>query len=162
MKLNILGTGALAFCLSASLPAFAEISEGDAEVAASFSISMPDEGDDTTTFIGSYGVMMSDTVQAEAGLFYAESAGLSFGQLSLGGEFYPAPRAELMPYLGGGYSLSIGDFDDSDFFNLRAGVKTFVSESTTVFAEVIRLEAVDSDFSDFGQTQLLVGFSVFF
>ena len=162
MKLNILGTSALALCLSASLPAFAEITEGDKEIAASFSITSPDEGDNSVTFVGSYGVMMTDKFQAEGALFYSESSGNSFGQLTLGAEFYPSPRAELMPYLGGGYSASIGDFDDTDFINLRAGVKTFVSENTTVFAELSRLEAIDSDFSDFGQNQLLVGFSVFF
>ncbi|MDI9245955.1 outer membrane beta-barrel protein [Marinobacter sp. CHS3-4] len=156
--------GLASVALLGAMNANAELLKGDTEISGSLSIqeTETDFSDSETTFLlFTGGQMLTDNLQGILGISMFESEGFTSGQFTFGADYLFSPRSELIPYVGGSYALSFGDQDDTDFLQLKGGVKTFISETTSVFGEYRRLEAVDSDF-DITISTLAVGLSVKF
>lgn len=172
MDFKKITTGLACVAMLGAMNAQAELVKGDLEVSGSLSIQEADFGGFTqtsTTISGSVGKMLTDNFQGNVSVYVTgsefEGGGFSedsvSGQLALGGDYLFAPRSPIIPYVGASYALSFGDNDDTDFIQLKAGAKTFVSETTSVFGEYRILEAIDSDV-DFSINTLAVGISVKF
>lgn len=135
--------------------------KGAQELSFSAQLSMPDEGEDNLFLFGSYGFSYTDNIQAKLGLTLFESDGARFGTINPGADYLFDTRSEWIPYVGGSYGLSFGDFD-SDFLEVHGGAKRFLGETLSVFGELRRSQAVDTEPFDNSQTVLLVGINVYF
>lgn len=135
--------------------------KGAQELSFSAQLSMPDEGEDFMFLFGSYGFNYTDNIQAKLGVTMFESGGNRFGTINPGADYIFNTRSEWIPYAGGSYGLSFGEFD-SDFIEIHGGAKKFMGESLSIFGELRRSEALDTDFFDPSETVLLVGINVYF
>jgi hypothetical protein len=134
--------------------------KGAQELSFSEQLSMPDEGDDNLFLFGSYGFSYTDNIQAKLGLTLFESGGTRFGTINPGADYIFNTRSEWIPYAGGSYGLSFGDFD-SDFLEVHGGAKKFLGESLSVFGELRRSQAIDTKPFDSSQFVLLVGVNIY-
>jgi hypothetical protein len=134
--------------------------KGAQELSFSAQLSMPDEGDDNLFLFGSYGFSYTDNIQAKLGLTLFESGGTRFGTINPGADYIFNTRSEWIPYAGGSYGLSFGDFD-SDFLEVHGGAKKFLGESLSVFGELRRSQAIDTKPFDSSQFVLLVGVNIY-
>lgn len=159
MRIKSAAIGAAALAMATVMPVQAELLEGDQEIAGSLSIQDSDSSESTMLLV-TYGRMMNANLQANAGIFLLGSEDFTTGQVTFGADYLFSPRAEVIPYAGGSYAMAVGDFDDTDFLQLKAGAKTFISETTSVYGEIRRLEPIDTDFSSI--TTLAVGLAVKF
>lgn len=143
--------------------AHAGIEQGDVEIGISLTVSEPDEGEGNTFIIGSYGYNVTQNLQILGAGFIGESGGTEFGNIGAGVDYlFGNADSNVVPFVGGSYQLSIGDFDETDFFDIHAGLKQFIGERASIDYQIQRLEATDSDFSDFGQTNLTIGINFYF
>jgi hypothetical protein len=134
--------------------------KGTQELSFSAQLSMPDEGEDFMFLFGSYGFSYTDNIQAKLGLTLFESGGTRFGTINPGADYIFNTRSEWIPYAGGSYGLSFGDFD-SDFLEVHGGAKKFLGESLSVFGELRRSQAIDTKPFDSSQFVLLVGVNIY-
>lgn len=143
--------------------AHAGIEQGDVEIGISLNVSEPDEGDGTTFIIGSYGYAVTQNLQILGAGFIGEAGGSEFGNIGAGVDYlFGNADSDVVPFVGASYQLSVGDFDSTDFLDVHAGLKQFISERASIDYQIQRLEAVDSDFSDFGSINLTIGINFYF
>lgn len=168
MDFKKITTGLACVAMLGAMNAQAELVKGDTEISGSLSLQETEievgpftTESETLFLLLSVGQMMTDNFQGILGLSMFGDSDNTSGQLTLGGDYLFSPRSELIPYVGASYALAFGDQDDTDFLQLKGGVKTFISETTSVFAEYRRLEGIDSDF-DITISTLAVGLSVKF
>lgn len=150
---------------AAAFSGFAQagIEKGDVEIGISLTVSEPDEGDGNTFIIGSYGYHITQNLQILGAGFIGESGGSEFGNIGAGVDYlFGGADSDVVPFVGGSYQLSVGDFDSTDFIDIHAGLKQFIGERASIDYQIQRLEATDSDFSDFGQTNLTIGINFYF
>lgn len=135
MQFKKITTGLACVALLGAMNANAELVKGDLEVSGSLSFQQtefgPFEQESTTLFL-SGGKMLTDNFQGVLGLFVTGDDNNTSGQITVGGDYLFSPRSELIPYVGASYALAVGDNDDTDFLQLKGGIKTFISETTSV------------------------------
>ena len=144
--------------------AHAGIEQGDTEIGVSLNISEPEGDIDGTTFvIGSYGYAITNNVQLLGAGFIFETGGELFGNVGFGADYlFGDADSTVVPFVGGSYQLNVGDNDSTDFIDLHAGLKQFISERASIDYQIQILEATDSEVEDAGMTTLTIGINFYF
>ena len=156
---------ALPLILMASTATHAGIEEGDKTLSLFGSFTF-DDFSDTLTVQASAGFFISDTVEIQ-GVALLVSTEDDFGNSSSTSGYganvnlyLPGNNPDFIPYVGGGASLVLTDFngttDSSLGLNAQAGIKQFISETVSVNYQAQVLSS-----SDYDATILSVGFSIF-
>lgn len=149
-----------------SRAAWAETKAGDLEVSAAFSLThlSPDEGKSTTTVVTLAALGYFLTAPSEIQLSAAGAVSEDVGLLLLAARYnYHFNTASTTVYYVGPQAgvvyIKAADTTDSRFaFGGQAGVKFFLAEQTTLFAEYSLVSDSDSNI----QHTVLIGLSYFF
>ena len=171
----------LAVVLSLSLSAGAAVQQGDTELAIAGSLTMTQFNDesgfdmeDDTTLSAQFAIghFFTDNIEVLGQAFGMwASEGQSLYDLGVSGKYHFLTAGNTVPYVGGQFNAAFfksgGDGEDSTesgyLYGPLGGVKFFVSEKTTMFAEY-QLQLFGGSPSDFIDMQhvLLFGISFLF
>lgn len=158
--LSILAVSGLALAPAAN----AGTSAGQSEVG--FNFNMTDSGGTTALAVAtSYNYFFTDSLSVGGTLivFGNDSGGADYGQaLDIGADWHFSPSADWVPYVGVGLGYfnfgGVGSSSESSY-NVRGGVKGFISERTAIDLQ-IRVDD-GSSFPD-SVTQFNAGFRFYF
>ncbi|MGH8481447.1 MAG: hypothetical protein ACRES8_03195 [Nevskiaceae bacterium] len=161
---------ASAALLLAAPAAQAGVGEGDIEVGVSISLVYTEvEFEDGSTtdqdsgiISASGGYFLNDMIELKGALTLVVTSDVTAGSINPGVDFlFQGQGSTVVPFAGGSYGLAVGDFDDTDFFEVHGGIKYFFRERASVEVKLSRSEPVDSDF-DVGHTDLFAGINVYY
>ena len=144
-----------------SLPAIAGTEAGDGVVGGQIAIQSSDLGDNTLA-LATASYFLTEQVEVGGTVFWSGSDDFDLINLGVIGQYNFVSDSDLVPFVGGGYTLSLGDFDDTDFLTAFAGARQFVDESVAIRGEIRFLKATDSDFDTADSTTLSLGIEWFF
>lgn len=163
----------LAGLIAAPNTVLAATKAGDSAVGGSATLSFSDAVDSISIQAqGSH--FFTDAFEAGIGLGWSEfdvdgAEGSSFGGgdsvilVDFRAQYNFLTSGNTVPFVGAAYQYTgLGDFDDTDFYQLFAGLRQFVSENVAIRSEIRYSGAVDSDFDDADSTSLVIGLDWFF
>jgi hypothetical protein len=114
------------------------VKEGNDRVSVGLYTTIPDEGDDSVTFYGTYGHFINDDIELSLATTVTASGGDTFYWLKPGANYYFLKTPTLTPYAGASiyYFDSTIDNADSDYGSeLHIGAHKFLSENMAVTGE---------------------------
>jgi hypothetical protein len=161
---------ASAALLLAAPAAQAGVGQGDIEVGVSVSLVYTEiefedgstESQDAGVISASGGYFFNDMIEFKGALALVVTPDVTTGSINPGVDFlFSTKDSTVVPFAGASYGLAVGDFDQSDFFEVHGGIKYFFRERASVEVRLSRSEPVDSDF-DVGHTDLFAGINVYY
>jgi hypothetical protein len=114
------------------------VKEGNDRVSIGLYTTIPDGGDGTATFYGTYGYFLNDDVELSLASTVMTSKGNTIYYIKPGGNYYFLKTPTLTPYVGGSlyYYDSTKKNTDSDYgTELHVGAHKFFSENMAVTGE---------------------------
>lgn len=144
-----------------SFATHAGIEKGDKTISIFGSLTSPDGAEDFLFISAAGGLFLTDVLEAQAVVFIFDGDGFTVSSYGANANLYfPAKNPDIVPYVGGGLTLTFLDIppiDETELgFNLQAGVKQFISETVTINYQ---FQFVDA--GDYEATVASVGFSIF-
>jgi len=139
----------------------AGIEKGDKTVSIFGSLTSPSDGDDQLFLSAAGGLFLTDTLEGQAVVYLIDSGPFTISSYGTNANLYvPAKNPDLIPFVGGGLTITIIDappIDETELgFNVQGGIKQFINESVSINYQ---LQYVDA--GDYDATILSVGFSIF-
>lgn len=156
---KIVLSATLGLFLIGSSNAMAEMDIGTNEIGFSASlIDYDDLPDEIWTIFGTFGQMIKPNIQAKGNLVWISAGGQDLMFLGAGADYLFPETNEIIPYAGAILNLALMDAED-ETIELHAGVKQFVSERASVFAQYNIVNSL-GDFGDY--TEMRFGLNVYF
>lgn len=151
--------------------AYAGVKDGQIEASVFGQFSNPDEGDGNSFFGAGLGISVGPFI-LKADISGFESEGNLTGGLGLGGDFLlGTAESTLVPFVGASYEMGIGDDTEAadgsgsepppDFYNVRGGIKTFLSERVALELQIRRHVAVKKEFDTLDSTDMVLALNVY-
>lgn len=144
-----------AMFLSALINAEAAFSQGSQEIdfSASYSSWDANGGDmDLLLLSGSYGYFVTENIEISGELTHLDADvgvdNLEATLLGIGGDYHFSPNSNFVPYVGGGFNYVDAEMagfggDDDWAWEVRAGIKQFLTDNVLVKYEVNYMEFDD-------------------
>jgi len=114
------------------------VKEGNNRVSIGLYTTIPDEGDESTTFYGTYGYFYNDNVELSLAATITASGGDTFYWLKPGANYYFLKNPTLTPYIGASiyYFDSSVDNTDADYGSeYHIGAHKFFTEDMAITGE---------------------------